>query len=73
LARLAAAGLLIARVGRVDARGTAADNLCPIVKWIGTPSWAIFSAGVVAEVLVIFYAIIERRGWRRRCSRLPSR
>ena len=39
---------------------------CPIVKRIWTPSWAIFSAGVVAVALTAFYAIIDlqdRRRW----------
>jgi predicted acyltransferase len=45
----------------------AAAGLCPIVKRIWTPSWTIFSAGVVAVVLAIFYAIIDGRGWRRWC------
>jgi predicted acyltransferase len=43
----------------------AAAGLCPLVKRLWTPSWAIFSAGVVAVALVAFYAIIDWRGWRR--------
>ena len=43
----------------------AAAGLCPIVKRIWTPSWAIFSAGIVAVVLAVFYAIMDWRGRRR--------
>jgi predicted acyltransferase len=43
----------------------AAAGLCPIVKRIWTPSWAIFSAGAVAVVLAVFYAVIDWQGWRR--------
>ena len=43
----------------------AAAGLCPIVKRIWTPSWTIFSAGAVAVVLAVFYAVIDWRGWRR--------
>jgi heparan-alpha-glucosaminide N-acetyltransferase len=43
----------------------AAAGLCPIVKRIWTPSWAIFSSGAVAVVLAVFYAIIDWQGWRR--------
>ncbi|WP_205679160.1 acyltransferase family protein [Aquisphaera insulae] len=43
----------------------AAAGLCPLVKRIWTPSWAIFSAGVAAMALAAFYAIIDARGRRR--------
>ena len=43
----------------------AAAGLCPIVKRIWTPSWTIFSAGVVSVVLAGFYGIIDGRGFRR--------
>jgi predicted acyltransferase len=43
----------------------AAAGLCPIVKRIWTPSWAIFSAGVVAMALAAFYAIIDVQGRKR--------
>lgn len=39
-------------------------GLCPIVKRISTPSWAIFSAGWVALLLAGMVAVIEWRGWR---------
>lgn len=40
-------------------------GICPIVKQIWTPSWAIFSSGLVALLLAGFVAIIDRRGHRR--------
>lgn len=42
-----------------------AVGLCPIVKRIWTPSWAIFSAGWVCLMLAGFVAVIEDRGWKR--------
>jgi heparan-alpha-glucosaminide N-acetyltransferase len=40
-------------------------GLCPIVKRIWTPSWTLFSAGLVALILVAFVAIVDERGWKR--------
>jgi heparan-alpha-glucosaminide N-acetyltransferase len=40
-------------------------GLCPIVKRIWTPSWAIFSAGWVAILLAAFVAIVDWKGWKR--------
>jgi predicted acyltransferase len=40
--------------------------LCPIVKSIWTPSWALFSAGCVLVLLALCYQLIEvsgHRGW----------
>jgi predicted acyltransferase len=37
-------------------------GICPIVKQIWTPSWAIFSAGLVALLLAAFVTIIEWKG-----------
>lgn len=45
----------------------AAAGLCPIIKRIWTPSWAIFSAGVVAIGLAVFHAVIDGAGWKRWC------
>jgi len=59
--RLATLGLAGIAIGS----SIAAAGLCPIVKRIWTPSWAIFSAGAVAVVLAVFYAIIDWRAWRR--------
>lgn len=40
-------------------------GLCPIVKRIWTPSWAIYSVGWAALVLAGFVAVIEWAGWKR--------
>jgi predicted acyltransferase len=62
VARLASFGLAGIAIGV----SIAAAGLCPLVKRIWTPSWAIFSAGLVAVALAAFYAIIDvqdRRRW----------
>lgn len=48
-----AAGLLLSWTG-----------LCPIVKRIWTPAWAIYSAGWVTLILAAFVAVIDWRGWK---------
>jgi heparan-alpha-glucosaminide N-acetyltransferase len=58
---LAAAGLL----GLLLGKAIGESGLCPIVKRIWTPSWAIFSAGWVCCMLAAFVAVIEAGGWRR--------
>jgi predicted acyltransferase len=40
-------------------------GVCPLVKRIWTPSWAIFSAGWAALFLALFYWMVDVRGWRR--------
>lgn len=40
-------------------------TVCPIVKRIWTPSWAIFSAGWTLWMLAAFYGVIDVQGWRR--------
>jgi heparan-alpha-glucosaminide N-acetyltransferase len=40
-------------------------GLCPIVKRIWTPSWAVFSAGWVGLLLAAYYYVIDLRGHRR--------
>ena len=40
-------------------------GICPLVKRIWTPSWAIFSAGWAALFLAAWYALIDLRGWTR--------
>jgi len=52
------AGLIIGKTLEVA-------GLCPIVKRIWTPSWALFSAGWVALLLALFVAVVEWRGWKR--------
>lgn len=39
-------------------------TLCPLVKRIWTPSWAIYSGGVSLWVVAAFYWAIDVRGWR---------
>jgi heparan-alpha-glucosaminide N-acetyltransferase len=40
-------------------------GLCPIVKRIWTPSWVLYSGGVVVLLLAAFVAVIDWRGWNR--------
>lgn len=39
-------------------------GVCPIVKRIWTPSWALFSSGCVAWILALFVAVIDWKGFR---------
>ena len=39
--------------------------VCPIVKRIWTPSWAVFSAGWTFAILAAFFGVIEVLGWKR--------
>ena len=52
------AGLVVG--GVLDLAG-----FCPIGKRIWTPSWALFSGGLVTLLLGSFVAVIEWRGWKR--------
>ncbi|HEY2838767.1 MAG TPA: hypothetical protein VGJ26_06450, partial [Pirellulales bacterium] len=57
---MAGAGVIALGVGKlIDVAG-----ICPIVKVIWTPSWAIFSAGWVLLILSAFYAVIDCVGLR---------
>jgi predicted acyltransferase len=40
-------------------------TVCPIIKRIWTPSWALWSGGIVILMLAAFYAIMDIRGWKR--------
>lgn len=40
-------------------------SLCPSVKRIWTPTWAVFSTGWTFWMLAAFYWVIDLRGWRR--------
>jgi len=42
-----------------------AAGICPIVKRIWTPSWALFAAGWTFLLLAGFYELIDRAGKRR--------
>jgi predicted acyltransferase len=41
------------------------SGLCPIVKRIWTPSWALFSSGMVALILAAFVALVDGRSEKR--------
>ena len=71
---LRSAGDIAAKLPRLVAFGAAGvalgwmidgAGLCPLVKRIWTPSWAIFSTGWAALLLAGFVAVIDLRGWRR--------
>jgi predicted acyltransferase len=40
------------------------SGVCPIVKRIWTPAWALFSTGWCCLILMGFYGIIDVAGWR---------
>jgi predicted acyltransferase len=42
-----------------------AFGLCPLVKRIWTPSWAIYSAGWVTLMLAGLYYVVDLKGYRR--------
>ena len=60
-------GILLAAsaIGFIAGLLLAGLNLCPIVKRIWTPSWALFAAGWTFLILSLFYDVIDRSGWRR--------
>ncbi len=61
LARLVLAGLAAIALGWLIAW----LGICPLVKRIWTPSWAIYSSGWVALMLAGFVAVIDGLGWKR--------
>jgi predicted acyltransferase len=60
LARLAIAGSAALVAGQL-----LGWTLCPIVKRIWTPSWAVYSAGWSLLMLAGFYWLVDIRGWKR--------
>ncbi|MEW6159166.1 MAG: DUF5009 domain-containing protein, partial [Verrucomicrobiota bacterium] len=40
-------------------------GICPVVKRIWTPSWAIFAGGWTCLMLAAFFAVIDWKGWSR--------
>jgi predicted acyltransferase len=40
------------------------ETICPIVKRIWTPSWAVYSAGWTFAILAMFYGVIDVLGWK---------
>jgi predicted acyltransferase len=61
LARLILFGL----GGLVLGQAIALAGLCPIVKRLWTPSWAIYSGGWVTLILAGFVGIIDWGGWKK--------
>jgi predicted acyltransferase len=59
LMRLLIAGLAGLILGQV----ISVAGVCPIVKRIWTPAWAIYSGGWVVLLLAGFVAVIEWQGW----------
>ncbi len=57
---LLVAGLVLLVIGTV-----LGVTLCPLVKRIWTPSWAVFSTGWTLLLLAGFFWIIDVQGWRR--------
>jgi heparan-alpha-glucosaminide N-acetyltransferase len=57
---LAAAGVFCVGVGSL-----AGEYVCPIVKRIWTPSWAIYSSGWTFLMLAGFYLVVDVIGWKR--------
>ncbi|MFO0900921.1 MAG: hypothetical protein U0836_26120 [Pirellulales bacterium] len=45
--------------------GLDAAGVCPLVKRIWTPSWALFSAGAAMSTLALLYALVDLAGLRR--------
>jgi predicted acyltransferase len=43
----------------------AGQTVCPLVKRIWTPSWAVYSTGWTFAMLALLFAIIDVAGWRR--------
>jgi predicted acyltransferase len=42
----------------------AGETVCPVVKRIWTPSWAIYAAGWTFLLLALFYGIVDGIGWK---------
>jgi predicted acyltransferase len=43
----------------------AGQTVCPLVKRVWTPSWAVYSAGWTFAMLAAFYGVIDMLGWKR--------
>ena len=57
--------LLLAGLGLLIVGALAGITVCPIVKRIWTPSWALYSGGLVVWFLAAFYWVIDVAGFRR--------
>jgi predicted acyltransferase len=56
---LAAAGAICLAIGLLMGQ-----FVCPIVKRIWTPSWAVYSTGWTFAILALFYGVIDVLGWK---------
>jgi predicted acyltransferase len=56
--------LIVLGVVCLAAGAYAGESVCPIVKRIWTPSWAVYSAGWALLILAAFYGIIDCVGFR---------
>lgn len=56
--------LALAAAGCLALGWAMGQTVCPIVKRIWTPSWALFSAGWTFAMLAAFYAVIDVLGWK---------
>ncbi|WP_113960235.1 acyltransferase family protein [Roseimicrobium gellanilyticum] len=57
--------LVVAGVALMAAGLVAGIFVCPIVKRIWTPSWTLWSGGIVILMLAAFYAVMDIKGWKR--------
>ncbi|MSU48940.1 MAG: hypothetical protein EXS37_07630 [Opitutus sp.] len=57
--------LIIAGLALTAAGALAGFTVCPIVKRIWTPSWALYSGGLVVWILAAFYWVIDVAGGRK--------
>lgn len=64
--RLAKLGILVAAGLVCLAAGYAAGlYVCPIVKRIWTPTWAVYSSGWTFLILAAFFGVVDVAGWKR--------
>lgn len=57
--------LLVTGAALVLAGLVLGHTACPIVKRIWTPSWTLWSGGIVILMLAAFYAVVDLAGWKR--------
>jgi heparan-alpha-glucosaminide N-acetyltransferase len=57
--------LVVAAVACLGIGWLAGQTVCPLVKRIWTPSWAIFSTGWCFAILAVLFAVIDAIGLRR--------
>jgi predicted acyltransferase len=57
-------GLVVAGLVLLAAGWLLGETVCPLVKRIWTPSWAVFSTGWTLLILAAFYWVIDVQGWK---------